>query len=91
MSNNISSDIKQPGDRALASVTLLGRVVNELVARRWAAESAAHKNLQVGDRDTQRMWLARAAGLAEAVAVVQVFNEANSANVPAQRPPATDV
>ena len=60
---------------------LLGRVVNELVARRWSAESAAHKNLQVGDRDTQRMWLARAVGLAEAVDVVQMFNEATQSNV----------
>ena len=80
MSIKLEMGTEPPTPPALASVTLLDRVVNELVARRWAAESAAHKNLQAGDRGAQRMWLARAAGLAEAVAVVQRFNEATRSN-----------
>ena len=72
--------LTQDANPALPPVSLLDRVVNELMSRRWEAEAAAHKNLQAGDRDTQRMWLARAAGLAEAVAVVQMFNEATRSN-----------
>jgi hypothetical protein len=62
------------------NATILTRIVNVLVARRWSAESAAHKNLCAGDRDAQRMWLSRSAGLGEAIAVVQMFNETTRTN-----------
>lgn len=65
---------------ALGAVSLLERAIVELIARRGSAEIEA-RNCRLDERESDaREWMCRAAGLAEAIAVLQLFSDAARSN-----------
>jgi hypothetical protein len=67
----------QPG---LAPAGLLGCAIVELIARRGAAEMIAMERKRAGKQVEAVGWECRAAGIAEAIAVCQMFKDAAQPN-----------
>jgi hypothetical protein len=81
MNDNPNSPGQTPGVQpGLAPAGLLDRVLMELMARRAGTEMTASKHKRNGAMVEAGGWECRAAGLAEAIAVVQMFNDATRPN-----------
>jgi hypothetical protein len=74
---SIETTTRLPAIPPLSSSDLLGRIVAELNARRGSAEAEAIRARRCQEPQTEREWQARAAGIAEASAVVQMFMRPN--------------
>lgn len=70
---------------SFAAPTLLERVMAELMARRGSADMTAAEKKRDGKQVEAVGWECRAAGLAEAIAVCQLFNDAARSNEKGQR------
>ena len=73
---------KQPGVVTIGSKDLLDCALVELIARRGAAEMEGVRARRSLDAENERGWQCRAAGLAEAIAVCQMFKNAAQSNEP---------
>jgi hypothetical protein len=78
MTTDTPETVERPASPPLSSSDLLGRIVAELKARRGSAESEAISARRCREPQTEREWQARAAGIAEASAVVQMFMRHNT-------------
>lgn len=72
-----------------SSATLLDRAIVELIARRGDCERKAYMCIKANDRESVIGWQCRAAGIAEAIAVCQMFGDAARSNSLHERPGAT--
>lgn len=67
---------KLKAESSFAEPTLLERVIAELSARRGSADMTAAEKKRAGKQVEAVGWECRAAGLAEAIGVCQLFNDA---------------
>lgn len=84
---NITTDAsdKQPGVVTIGSKDLFGCAIVELIARRAATEQQAVRSRRALEKEEARGWECRAAGIAEAIAVCQMFHCAAQSNDKAER------
>lgn len=89
---NKRAGVKQPasvemqGAKAVCSKELLSVAIVELISRRGKAELQAREDDKEWRENAAAQWRARAAGLGEAIQVLQLMADAATDNDPDQRP-----